>query len=30
VSEDPLTCVARGAGVLLDNVKLLSRVALPS
>ena len=30
VSNDPLTCVVRGAGALLDNVKLLSRVALPS
>jgi rod shape-determining protein MreB len=30
VSSDPLTCVVRGAGALLDNVKLLSRVALPS
>jgi len=30
VSEDPLTCVVRGAGCLLDDVKLLSRVALPS
>jgi rod shape-determining protein MreB len=30
VSDDPLTCVARGAGALLDDVKLLARVALPS
>ena len=30
VSDDPLTCVARGAGSLLDDLKLLSRVALPS
>ena len=30
VSDDPLTCVVRGAGALLDDVKLLSRVALPS
>jgi rod shape-determining protein MreB len=30
VSDDPLTCVVRGAGRLLDDVKLLSRVALPS
>jgi len=30
VSDDPLTCVVRGAGALLDNVKLLARVALPS
>ena len=30
ISDDPLTCVVRGAGALLDDVKLLSRVALPS
>jgi rod shape-determining protein MreB len=30
VSDDPLTCVVRGAGCLLDDVKLLSRVALPA
>ena len=30
VADDPLTCVVRGAGRLLDDVKLLSRVALPS
>jgi rod shape-determining protein MreB len=30
VSDDPLTCVVRGAGRLLDDVKLLARVALPS
>lgn len=30
VSDDPLTCVVRGAGALLDDVKLLSRVALPA
>jgi len=30
VSDDPLTCVVRGAGALLDDLKLLSRVALPS
>ena len=30
VSDDPLTCVVRGAGALLDDVKLLARVALPS
>jgi rod shape-determining protein MreB len=30
VSDDPLTCVVRGAGALLDDVKLLARVALPA
>lgn len=30
IAEDPLTCVARGAGALLDNQSLLSDVALPS
>jgi rod shape-determining protein MreB len=30
VADDPLTCVVRGAGRLLDDLKLLSRVALPS
>jgi len=30
ISDDPLTCVVRGAGALLDDVKLLARVALPS
>ena len=30
ISDDPLTCVVRGAGALLDDVTLLSRVALPS
>ncbi len=30
VAEDPLTCVVRGAGALLDNPELLSDVTLPS
>ncbi len=30
IAEDPLTCVARGAGALLDNQSLLSDVTLPS
>jgi rod shape-determining protein MreB and related proteins len=30
VAEDPLTCVVRGAGALLDNEELLSDVTLPS
>ena len=30
VTEDPLTCVVRGAGVLLDHLKILARVALPA
>jgi rod shape-determining protein MreB len=29
VSDDPLTCVARGAGQLLDTIDLLRRVAIP-
>jgi rod shape-determining protein MreB and related proteins len=29
VAEDPLTCVVRGAGKLLDRLDLLRRVALP-
>ena len=29
VSDDPLTCVVRGAGKLLDSLDLLRRVALP-
>jgi len=30
VSDDPLTCVVRGAGKLLDTLGLLRRVALPT
>jgi rod shape-determining protein MreB len=30
VTDDPLTCVVRGAGRLLEDLKLLSRIALPS
>lgn len=30
VADDPLTCVVRGAGILLDNEELLHDVALPS
>ena len=30
VAEDPLACVVRGAGALLDNEELLSDVTLPS
>ncbi len=30
IAEDPLTCVVRGAGALLDNKTLLSDIALPS
>jgi rod shape-determining protein MreB len=30
VTEDPLTCVVRGAGRLLEDLKLLSRIALSS
>ena len=29
VSDDPLTCVVRGAGKLLDTLELLKRVAIP-
>jgi rod shape-determining protein MreB len=29
VSEDPLTCVVRGAGRLLDEPAVLARVAIP-
>lgn len=29
VSEDPLTCVVRGGGKLLDTLDLLRRVAIP-
>jgi len=27
VADDPLTCVARGAGIVLDNIELLSKIA---
>jgi rod shape-determining protein MreB len=30
VADDPLTCVARGTGMLLDNIELLREIALPS
>jgi rod shape-determining protein MreB len=30
VSDDPLTCVVRGAGQLLDTLDLLRRVAIPT
>jgi rod shape-determining protein MreB len=30
VSADPLTCVVRGAGHLLDTLDLLRRVAIPT
>ncbi|MBI4142564.1 rod shape-determining protein [Candidatus Uhrbacteria bacterium] len=30
VAEDPLTCVVRGCGVLLENIDLLKEVAVPS
>lgn len=30
IAEDPLTCVVRGAGALLDNPELLKTLALPS
>ncbi|MEK7183303.1 MAG: rod shape-determining protein [Patescibacteria group bacterium] len=30
VAEDPLTCVVRGAGMLLDNEALLKDIALPT
>ena len=29
IADDPLTCVVRGVGLLLDNMKLLKEVALP-
>jgi len=28
IAEDPLTCVARGVGILLENIRLLERVSL--
>lgn len=30
VADDPLTCVVRGTGMLLDSIDLLKNVALPS
>ncbi len=30
VTEDPLTCVARGAGTVLDQLAILKRVAIPA
>jgi rod shape-determining protein MreB len=30
VADDPLTCVVRGTGILLDNLDLLKDIALPS
>ncbi|MFA5954612.1 MAG: rod shape-determining protein [Patescibacteria group bacterium] len=30
VADDPLTCVVRGTGILLDNPELLKEVAIPS
>ena len=30
VTEDPLTCVARGAGMILDQLSILKRVAIPA
>ncbi|HNT30449.1 MAG TPA: rod shape-determining protein, partial [bacterium] len=30
VAEDPLTCVARGTGILLDDIELLDRVCVTS
>src|SRR5216683_3289746 len=30
VTEDPLTCVARGAGMILDQLGILKRVAIPA
>lgn len=30
VADDPLTCVVRGTGILLDNFSLLRDIALPS
>jgi len=30
IADDPLTCVVRGAGLLLDDERLLKNVALPS
>ncbi|MBI4457387.1 rod shape-determining protein [Candidatus Uhrbacteria bacterium] len=30
VADDPLTCVVRGSGILLDNFELLREISLPS
>ena len=30
VTEDPLTCVVRGAGMVLDQLTILKRVAIPA
>jgi rod shape-determining protein MreB len=30
VADDPLTCVVRGTGLLLDDIELLKTIALPS
>jgi rod shape-determining protein MreB len=30
IAEDPLTCVVRGCGILLDDMDLLKDIALPS
>jgi rod shape-determining protein MreB len=30
IADDPLTCVVRGAGILLDDKELLSNIILPS
>ena len=30
VADDPLTCVVRGTGILIDNLDLLKNIALPS
>lgn len=30
IADDPLTCVARGTGMLLDNPELLREIALPA
>src|SRR5690606_19973353 len=30
VADDPLTCVVRGTGILIDNMDLLKNIALPS
>lgn len=30
VADDPLTCVVRGTGILIDNMELLRAIALPS
>lgn len=30
IADDPLTCVARGTGILLENIELLKEIAIPS